>query len=261
MYNFVDPALNFVPNVQGGRCNGLINLGNIKDPLEFVQHDAPDFEVAFYRQQGTVADNYPLGVGLSYPGTNNSTLMVRARMPNAGNGANYNNSVMNIDRVDIEISEADENNFDHIQGLKFESKLYLGARIGTDRYPIRNTPQSNSSNQCCMDYTDIACTDQDGDWGVTGMRAYAYTNRPWDEFYYADFKTRIHQNHMMGTTGTFAHCPTSARYPDGQYQARATVTDIRGGTHDSDPEGFNIDNFQPYIKEINKKNHIFYKKI
>ncbi len=270
LYSFVDPSLNFVANSEGGRCNGLINVSNAKDPLEFIEHDIPDYGIDFFYKSANNQSpyNYLSGIKVVYPGNLNSKLMVRTEMQGEGNNSTYNNAVMNVDFLEIymKLANENENQYSFIRGEKFESKFQLGARLDTERYPIRGVPASNVSvgNSCCIGYIDIACTNQRGSWIQNGVNPYAYRSsggRPYDEFYYTDFITRIHRNDPMDgdTTPTMiANCPQNARYNDGRYQLKARVVDVRGGylegpRNDDDelaPLEFVLDNFKPFIESI-----------
>lgn len=67
-----------------GNGNHFNNSDNItKDPLEFVEHVSPDFDIQVLKTDAF--DNPPLGFDPVYPGNNTSTLKVRVKLPNEGN--------------------------------------------------------------------------------------------------------------------------------------------------------------------------------
>jgi hypothetical protein len=217
------------PNGSGNHFNNSDNV--TKDPLEFVEHNSPDFEILILNTDAF--DNPPLGFDPVYPGNNTSTVKVRVKLPNEGNTNTYN-TVYNADSIKILIKKAFEpgSEYASILGPKSQSLFSHGARIGTVRHNINLSMA--------------------GSWTSTGMRPYAYSDahlRPWDDFYFADFVTRIHKDHSGGALRT-AELPANARYPDGEYAIFAQVTNIRGQTTSSDTLSFILDNFKPYVQRV-----------
>lgn len=250
LYHLMDASLN------------VVSLSNTKDPLQFVQHDflypsgtpSPNPHIRILRN-GPNVDQYPEGIDLTYPGSSTSTIMVRCILPNEGNTTTFQNHTMNIDNVEVLIKKDYEigSLFRLIEGPNFDSKISHGARLNVDRYPRPGGPFSNT--------TDIAANQQIGTFnngGRTGIKAFAYADgtgnnpiRPWDEFYFADFATRIHENDSQnGGQPVLANCPQNARYNDGNYVVKARVIDVRGGSTDSDEISFTIDNFKPFIEGL-----------
>jgi len=76
--------------------------------------------------------------------------------------------------------------------------------------------------------------------------------RPYDEFYFPDFITRIHKDDLTNETSPtkLSHCPMSTRYNDGRYQIKARVTNIRNANTDSPANNLTIDNYKPFIRSV-----------
>ena len=244
-------------NVLAGiAATATYNKSSYSDPLEFVGHQGPEF-IATIHNQGTNSniDTYPLGIETKYPGTSASSFLVRATMPDTtptgainhgvGNNNNFYNNTMNVHEVKTSIKHSVLGNFDVILGPTYESRISFGAQINDlTKYPV--TPRS------------VIETGQfKGNWNRTGIDSRAYNtecgtnyNRRWDDFYYADFVTRIHKNHPMNGSVMNANCPSDARYPDGRYDIFTQLTDVRDSTFNSDTLSFVLDNWKPYINEV-----------
>jgi hypothetical protein len=98
-------------------------------------------------------------------------------------------------------------------------------------------------------------------FAYAGLTNPPYTHHPRDDYYFADFLSRIHLDDPRdgNTTPTqLAFCNEVARYPDGIYQVKISVTDVAGTIHEGpkntnggvDPYEFVIDNYRPYIREV-----------
>lgn len=225
-------------NVLAGiNAGATYSKANLSDPLEFVEHQGPEYEISIHHEgQNANVDSYPEGIQVQYPGTEETSFMVRPSMPdlnnqggvNHGNGPNryFFNNTMNVDEVKSYIKVSHEENPAVIIGPNYEARVSMGGRVDhLVPYPVM--PRS------------ILTTQQfNGNWNRTGIDARAYNtdcgttySRQWDDFYYADFVTRIHKDDPMdgATTATMiADCPDDARYPDGSYELFAEVTDVRG---------------------------------
>jgi len=225
------------PNGSGNHFNNSDNV--TKDPLEFVEHDSPKFEIQVLKTDNL--DNPPFGFDPLYPGHKTSTVKVRVKLPNEGNTNTYN-TVYNADSIKILMKKIFEPGsvYTPILGPDRQSLFSHGARVGTVRHNI-------SLNKT-------------GNWTTTGMRPYAYSDahlRPWDDFYFGDFVTRIHKDYSGGTLRT-AELPANARYPDGEYALFAQVTNVRGQVTGSDTLSFTLDNFKPYVQRVEVSRSEFY---
>ncbi len=234
-----------------------------KNPLQYVEYADTTFEVKILKQ-----NDEDEGITLVYPGTNSTPIQVRPILRGQPTQAKRYPKVLDVDQVEMYIQPVGATNYERIQGPSFESNLCLGGRIGgPERYP-RNADAPDNQNNSPWYNTETQ-------WNRTGVHPYAYrgdlTNaNPWDDFYYADFITRIHRNDPMDgdTTPTMiANCPQNARYNDGRYQLKAVVKDVRydedaddaddhifeGPRNDDDelaPLEFVLDNFKPFIESI-----------
>lgn len=82
-------------------ATGNITDGHTKNPLEFVDHAIPDYQVQILRHNNqTIASPDELeGIDLVYPGNLPSKLKIRALLSGEGNGERYQNSVMNVNSI------------------------------------------------------------------------------------------------------------------------------------------------------------------
>jgi PKD repeat protein len=161
-------------------------------------------------------------------------------------GGNYNDAVMNVDNVYLEIRKTTEsqNNYRLIQGPFADSYISHGARLNTTRYPSYQQPFNNTT-------IEIADPNRIGSSSSTGIRAYAYDTQPYDDYFYADFNTRIHENDNYGqSNAVYATSNGDARYPDGDYFARARIITVTGEEFESEESEFRIDNFLPFVKDV-----------
>ncbi len=72
--------------------------------------------------------------------------------------------------------------------------------------------------------------------------------RPFNDYYFSDFVTRIHQGDTLRGSIELAHVPEYGRYTDGNYEMIAQYIDVRGNIYESDTYSFSLDNFRPYVK-------------
>src|SRR5690606_20310668 len=124
--------------------------------------------------------------------------------------------------------------YEHIVGFegntrkKIESKFWLGANHETTIYP---TDWNN------RDF---------GTWTQTGTYPYAHNdvnNQIYDDYFFADFYTRIHKDKH----DAFTDIPSNARYNDGKYKLKPKVTNVREEQFTIAGTNITLDNFKPYI--------------
>ncbi|MEM7296973.1 MAG: PKD domain-containing protein, partial [Bacteroidota bacterium] len=218
---------------------GGLTRPNATDPLEEIDHDEPEYDVTI------PAAN----MNIVY-GDDESSIMVRGAIRGEDRDDTYDDGVMNADIVRLEIKKEyeAESEFDMIQGPYFESRIGLGGRTtpSTTIYPA-------------------AISGRDGSVDATGINPFAYTvpnaanpqdGMPYDDYYFSDFNTRIHTNDVRGGTKTIAYINEDARYPDGRYDLRATLTTVRDVVHPlptnrtSNAGEVILDNYLPYIKDV-----------
>ncbi|OWY20261.1 hypothetical protein B6N25_12280 [Sphingobacteriales bacterium TSM_CSS] len=229
LYRFVDSEIDNLTNIQ--------HINNCKDPLQILNH---------YDTQ------YTLSVTTQTDAANIDHVKCRARV--AMNIANaygpaadqyYSGGIMDIDQVEVLIKKLSEPtaNFEVVQGSDYNLQITENSRVenvpvGYGFYPNANT-----------------ATGGVGSWAATGIAPFAYgstsTNTPYDDFYFLNFRTRIHKNdNYGGISAQYAYITEDARYPDGNYYLLASATTVNGAIFDSDPNPIVIDNFRPYIKEV-----------
>lgn len=209
-----------------------------KDPLQLYGHSVPTYNVDVFQE-----DDVSTGVVLSYPGTNEGTIQVHVELDGQTDQTNRYPVTMNVDNVDIKIKNFYEPgaSFDHIVGPFYKSHFSHGARLGTNGTMPFTIPNEHV-----------------GDYHRTHMQPFAYAtignmHHPRDDYYFADFATRIHTLDPMDdnpANNLFAECPQDARYNDGLYDIQTVITDV-GGTVTTYPhDDFIIDNFKPFIQHV-----------
>ncbi len=229
---------------------------NAIDPLEEIWHQGPDYDIKIlYNTTVSNIDDYPEGIKIKYPGTDYTDILIRPIMPDMengqpNNGPLYNDNTLNIHKVEILLGEksleGQPQSYHIIRGPFYESKFWLGGRL--------------NENQKYPEHIAIGHPNNEGSWDRTGIKPLAYKDydpRRWDDFYYADFVTRIHSDDQM----EIANCPEKARYNDGNYQVKAVVTNVRGDTYEGPkdatgnltPIEFTLDNFKPYVQKVRIK--------
>lgn len=242
LYNFendpVDDDFNSRWVTQTGSRYTETRFRNPKDPLQFVDYPPS-------------AHTLNIQTNLIAAGDDESSIRVRTAMNGATPGVVYPNAVMDIDDVELFIKKSYEsdNAYQYIKGPFLESKMSLGARLASDRYPSYEFPNHNNDDNALI---EIADRNRVGSFnGVTGIDAYAYNGNPWDDYYFSDFRTRIHRDDDFGQgNAQYARLSQEARYPDGQYTLYAKATTVRNIEHESNPVEITIDNFLPYVKEV-----------
>jgi hypothetical protein len=158
-----------------------------KSALQFVQHIQPNYTIDILQQ-----NNNP-GITLTYPGSQTGTVKVRPIIDGEPLGDNRYDVLMNVERVGIKIKKNYVSDYDFIKGPNFRSEfIYGGIANGVAKYNVSTTTY--------------------GSWNVTGVNPAAYAGltespNPWDDFYYADFATRIHINDTYTGTNLYASCP------------------------------------------------------
>ncbi|HRK29182.1 MAG TPA: hypothetical protein PK239_18045, partial [Chitinophagales bacterium] len=233
LYRFVDPEIDNITNIQ--------HVNNCKDPLQLLNH---------YDTQ------YTLSVSTQTDAANIDHVKCRARVAmnttNAYGPADdqyYSGGVMNIDQVEISIKNLSEplSNFNVVQGSHYNLRITENSRV--EGIPVSYGFYPTTEIVAGDGATDI------GSWTRTGIAPFAYgsatANTPYDDFYFLNFRTRIHKNdNFGGNTAQYAYITEDARYPDGNYYLLASATTVNGDIFDSDPTPIVIDNFRPYIKEV-----------
>lgn len=223
------------------------NDNTAKNPLEYVDHRRPNYMIDILKQ-----DDITNGIDLIYPGDDETTIQVRVKMdlPQSQQNAKRYDDLMDVEKTEFKIKK--KLAYDIFRPVKgpYYNRIELGGTHNGTRMP------NGMINDGSSPYI--------GNWSRTGVQPIAYaTNNahPYDDFYFADFVTRIHKNDPMdgGTTSTMiANCPDKARYIDGEYLLKGVVTDVRGTIHEGPkdasgniiPIEFTLDNFKPFVKRV-----------
>jgi hypothetical protein len=227
---------------------------NMLDPLQFVEHFQPNYQITFHNNTQIVNNpaNVPQGIVMKYPGTMPTKIMVRPSMQGEAENANfYTHGTLNIAEAEVLIKKQYLSDYEVIRGATYESRVSLGA-ITTDNitYP---------------GYVGTTGVANKGGWNRQGIFHFAYRDatdnhgapyttdggRPYDDYYFTDFISRIHKDDPMdGDEAMLSYCPMSTRYNDGRYHIKARVTDVRNGYTDSPVQNVVIDNYKPFIREL-----------
>ncbi|MCF6318627.1 MAG: PKD domain-containing protein [Proteobacteria bacterium] len=267
LYHFKD--INIVTQKQ----LGYKEIDNDKDPLEIINHASTDYTVTIEGKTLRIDNQQFINSSnvVIFPGNESISLKTRYAMDGAVAGNRYSDVVMNIDGVELFIKKPTDavegfnqwgdptSNYKLLKGPWFESKINHGARLNHERYYSIGNPQNNQSY-------DLSGDNRVGSTKKTGILPWAYSDgndengnpfgQPYDEFFYSDFKTRIHKNDSFGQSScTYANSTDEdeARYPDGKYHIYAKVTTVEENVFPSDvstPTEIIIDNFRPFIKKV-----------
>lgn len=222
-----------------------LNDGYNRNPLQYVNYEEPGYNIQLFSNPS------PGTFNVNYPGTNPSPLCVRPEMspvstPN-GNIHNRYSKIYDLNIVRLLIKKSYESDYVTISGDEHSNVISLGGRLGP--IPLIETELFNNS---LAQYA----ADQWGSWTQMGVKSFAYNasivTRPYDEFYFPDFITRIHKDDLTNETSPtkLSHCPMSTRYNDGRYQIKARVTNIRNANTDSPANNLTIDNYKPFIRSV-----------
>lgn len=222
-----------------------LNDGYNRNPLQYVNYEEPGYNIQLFSNPS------PGTFNVNYPGTNPSPLCVRPEMspvstPN-GNIHNRYSKIYDLNIVRLLIKKSYESDYVTISGDEHSNVISLGGRLGP--VPLIETELFNNS---LAQYA----ADQWGSWTQMGVKSFAYNasivTRPYDEFYFPDFITRIHKDDLTNETSPtkLSHCPMSTRYNDGRYQIKARVTNIRNANTDSPANNLTIDNYKPFIRSV-----------
>ncbi len=212
------------------------NSGKKHDPNQNVNHKSQDFQIE-------LKINNKTDVILKYPGTIRNAIRLRATMKDGipVGSDRFSNVTMNLDKADILLQRQGSDDYEHIIGYegsgdektKIESKLWLGANFNTSIIP---------SNWNSRPF---------GSWTQTGTYPYAHSSpdKIYDDYFFSDFYTRIDKTDFKKLTDL----PTNARYNDGKYKLKPTVTNVRDELFTIPAINFSLDNFKPYISFFNVK--------
>jgi hypothetical protein len=213
---------------------------NCMNPLHNIVHESPQIEVK-WQTQGQSTWSEPV---INSDGTKSTNFRVRPLMLNVTNPAGqtisetgrsnrYGNVVSNMNSVAIEIKKSTDSSFRPYYGKDYLGIINLGGTSETRLYPHILTNDNRF-----------------GQWGRQGINAFAYDDHngyPYDDYYFADFYTRIHKDSII----LFSDSPKNTRYNDGRYKLKPTVTNVRDELFTTTAINFTIDNFMPFITEIN----------
>ncbi len=145
------------------------------------------------------------------------------------------------------MAKGGENNFQFIKGAFFESRIQLGGLTTDVKYPINIWHDCAGSNP-----TD--CPQVIGHPDTTGIRPFVYNGnaagKRYDDFYFSDIVTRINKNFILSQNINLASCPQNTEYRDGRYKIKADAITIDNIIHSSNVENITIDNFQPFIEQV-----------
>lgn len=257
---------------------------NTKDPLFFVDHVDPTYAVDipvlmndYSNANAGAPHNWNFRVDVNITNTTSNT----NSQYNPGSGISDLNDVKLFIKKDYE----PVGSYALIQGAYFDSKISEGARHtapGNERYPADGNPVNNTSGGDASNGADntsltagvgvdlsqrkrdtnpnhyassaVSTSTSFGRYHNTGIYGGAFTGAAAaaeDKYYLNDFPTRIHWLDNYGRDNAMiANFNQEARYGDGRYNYYARATDIFLQTTNSTPGTFVIDNFRPYIVNV-----------
>ncbi|MFD2916824.1 CARDB domain-containing protein [Psychroserpens luteus] len=138
-------------------------------------------------------------------------------------------------------------------------KLQIKPLLGLGQYETMETLEESfisiggAQNSAPLpSYIGISNDDENiiGSENKTGIQPFAYselvtTNQnDFDNYFFADFRPRF------SIDNSDAELSEDAKYPDGKYFIRSSLTDIKGNIYESEPAGITIDNFRPYVERV-----------
>jgi hypothetical protein len=157
------------------------NIDNAKDPLQYITHDEPNYDIyidKYYKITTKNSDSF-------YPGNKEAGVMMKCKMKGEDTGLTYDSAVYNIDEVHLLFKKINnpKSSYKLIQGKKYISKISHGARNYSTRYPSRNNPVNNT-----YDISDDKNVGTFKNTMKTGIEPDAYsstiTGYPYDYFYF-----------------------------------------------------------------------------
>jgi hypothetical protein len=186
-----------------------------------------------------------------YAGNTKNTLLLKHEMVGVQYvGSNhYSNVCMNEEELEILVKNKDNSTagFKTIEGLLHESKFIINPAGSKVIYPS---------------YAWFTEKDKWGSPSRTGVDPHAYTGssqKHYDNYYFADFYTRIHKlcsrdEKNKESDLLLAKYPWDARMVDGNYELMTRITNVRQdlvGVPQNPLPTFKIDNFKPFVKGVN----------
>ncbi len=227
-----------------------LNAANIWDdaiafnPLQVLLPIGPSYQTNFIAvaQGGNVnIANPPTGILKRYNSAN-TPILTRVRITPLNIGtANRYPQVYDVEKVELQIRPNvanNQNQFSTIRGTNRDAYIQVGGQ--------RNTPIEPPHVE-----------DQSGNFTRTGISPNCYADGngyPWDNFYFTEFYHRISSaDNYTNNQTILARNNTEARYPDGNYEVYAKVTNIKGQVMPPDQNNvapFTIDNFTPYVSSV-----------
>jgi hypothetical protein len=230
-----------------GNPNNDVDIA--KNPLQYLNHANTQFDII-------INDLFELkeynSNDLFSAGNVNGSIKVQIEMPGAGNASYYDQEVMDIDSVIVQIKKYDESDakYSLIIGANTKTQIVLGGRPSGFRYPSNGHPQGNA-----YDIRNVF-----GDEDNTGIYPWAYRDinpQPYDYYFFSDFYTRIKNTDQFGGALELANSNSEARYPDGVYLIKPKAFRINNAeaTNPANPNNnaakqIIIDNFRPYISRV-----------
>jgi hypothetical protein len=156
-------------------------------------------------------------------------------MDGHGNNEEHYSSFNDLNILELRIINNLTSTISNVRGFAKEGKISLGGRVGEE---IINHEKGSI-----------------GSWNKQGVDSYMHHSanpHPYGDFYFTDFSPRVHKDDPMdGNTKLTADLPDYLKYKDGTYEIFPTLTNIREEIIHHSGVSINIDNFQPFLKEVN----------
>lgn len=268
LYNFVG-TLNNIGDFQVAN--------NLRNPLNLLEHIQRDLTNTI--QEIRINDNITPVVGTS-PVYGMLDIKARVSFPtqqgtNGGQATtrySATSPIFNLNKVELWLKPNDLlQPATLLKGQHFEAKIDYGGRWtapGNIRYPSFDNPSGNTvggdlsghNSGAGVDIAQVKTASATkagfGDYRKTGIYSNAYTTYlnadSYDEFYFNDYHTRIHQNDNFGKASPLlAMRSEDARYPDGPYQLNVKSQTVRDVSRDMQvPRDLVFDNFKPFLRSV-----------
>jgi len=203
------------------------------DPCQFLDIDVPTYKIKTWSELNDSK------IDLKYPGNTPTKIAARIQMEGEPLNVKRYDHLMDCDKVELEIKSVWSSDYERIRGDKMTAIVSEGGRLGES--VINHTFPPNKTN-----------------WNSQGVNSNAYNGaetgdnakNPWDDYYFTDFKTRIHKDDKLNNASLYSDTPRNVRYNDGRYEFRVKATATNNSYNIGSESILTIDNFLPNIKEI-----------
>lgn len=208
---------------------------NALNPLHYLEYSTDFYSdyvvIPTYKKNGKRKRK-----SISLGGNDKMTAIYEVLVQSSNGGSTYDNCVLDINEVEMEIANEVDMNFQTVIGTSNDLRISYGGLPNQKIYP------SYISGRYGIGGVD-----------VVGVYPYAYNegdenNQAYDKFFFPGFIPGISFKDTYNNKGTtMARYIGEARYPDGDYFLRGRMTTVKKIDKVSENHSVNIDNFNPYV--------------